>query len=386
MSNKIKILHIISDSNFGGAGRLLLNLSECIDKNKFEFTFAVPNNSRLVERLKKEGSVLSFSGKADTSFDVASVASICKIIRKIKPDIIHTHSSLSGKIAAKICTPKSHSTVYTKHCVFEPSSLYKRNICRKIYRIVDNLLSEKIIAVADSAKQELVFKGISPSKITVIINGSLPLAEASEAQKSLTRRRLNISDNDFIVGIVARLEEYKGHKTFIEAAAASKKDGENIKFLIIGDGSIKKELVKYAKSLDVTDRVIFTGFVENVSELINILDLNVNCSTGTETSCLAISEGASIGIPAVVSNYGGNPNMVLNGKTGYIYPQKNANELYKIIKSLKNSPKIIKKMKFNIKNDYIQRFSALKMAKLYEDFYINLNKERILSKKRSKTR
>jgi glycosyltransferase involved in cell wall biosynthesis len=264
--------------------------------------------------------------------------------------------------------------------------MYQRNICRKIYRIIDNLLSEKIIAVAESAKQELVFKGVSPSKITVIINGSLPLAEASEAQKSLTRRRLNISDNDFIVGIVARLEEYKGHKTFIEAAVASKKDGENIKFLIIGDGSIKKELVKYAKSLDVTDRVIFTGFVENVSELVNILDLNVNCSTGTETSCLAISEGASIGIPAVVSDYGGNPNMVLNGKTGYIYPQKNANELYKIIKSLKNSPKMIEKMKFNIKNDYIQRFSAIQMAKSYEVFYINLNKERILSKKRSKTR
>ena len=233
MSNRIKILHIISDSNFGGAGRLLLNLSECIDKSKFEFIFAVPKNSKLVERLKKEGSVLSFSGKADTSFDVASVASICKIIRKIKPDIIHTHSSLSGKIAAKICTSKSHSTIYTKHCVFEPSSLYKSNICRIIYRFIDNLFSDKIIAVAESAKQELVFKGVYPSKISVIVNGSLPLMESSEAQKSLTRRSWGISDNDFIVGIVARLEEYKGHKTFIEAAAASKKEGENIKFIII---------------------------------------------------------------------------------------------------------------------------------------------------------
>lgn len=372
MANRIKVLHIISDSNFGGAGRLLLNLSQCIDKDRFDFIFAVPKNSVLIKKLKQEGSVFTFSGGKDKSFDPAAIPSILGIIRVVEPDIVHTHSSISGRIASKLYIKKTHATVYTKHCVFEISPLRKYNICRKVYRLVDNILADKIIAVADVAKIELVSKGVSPSKITVIINGSLPLKLYSNDKKLITKQRLGINENDFVVGIVARLENYKGHKTLLDAAEISKREGEKIKFIIVGDGSCKDEYIKYANKLGISDRVIFTGFTDNVSEYMNIFDLNINCSTGTETSCLAISEGASIGIPAIVSSFGGNPNMVINGLTGYIYPQGNANELYKIINKLKNAPQILDIMKENIKKDYNDRFSSERMAKEYERFYIGL--------------
>ena len=195
------------------------------------------------------------------------------------------------------------------------------------------MLSGSIIAVAESAKQELVETGVDPKKIKVIINGSLPQKVTSEEEKHRTRQRLGISSSDFVVGISARLEECKGHKTFIDAASLAKQDGQNIKFVIIGDGIKREELKKYVHELNLRDSVKFTGFVDNVADYLNVLNLNINCSTGTETSSLAISEGLSLGIPAIVSNFGGNPNMVIDGITGFVFEKNSPTQLYKIIKT-----------------------------------------------------
>ena len=370
--NKIRVLHILSDTNIGGAGRLLFNLSQSIDKSKFEFIFVFPKGSKLIKMFKNQGRIYTYQGIGDKSCDLKAITEIQNIIKREEPSIVHTHSSLSGRIAAITSGIKKYRIVYTKHCVFNTASSKKRILRRKIYRFIDNLLAGHIIAVAESAKDELVYKGVDPQKIKVIINGSIPQIQLSEQEKIKLKAVLGISDNNFVVGICARLEKYKGHKTFINAALLAKQDGENIKFIIMGDGSQKEALMAYSKDLNLDNSIIFTGFVDNVSDYLNILDLNINCSTGTETSCLAISEGLSLGIPAIVSDFGGNPHMVINGITGFIFEQNNHAQLYKIIKNLKNSPHIIEKMKKNAINDFNNRFSAIQMAKSYEDFYVNI--------------
>ena len=89
---KIRVLHILSDTNIGGAGRLLLNLSESIDKDRFEFIFVFPRGSKLIKLFKNQGSVYIYSGKGDKSFDAASIIHLKKIINKTRPHIVHTHS------------------------------------------------------------------------------------------------------------------------------------------------------------------------------------------------------------------------------------------------------------------------------------------------------
>jgi glycosyltransferase involved in cell wall biosynthesis len=184
MKRKIRILHVISDTNFGGAGRLIVNLSKSIDRQRFEFVFAIPDGSRLENILRQEGRVVCFKGEGDASFSFSNIPSLCRIIKGVKPDIVHTHSSLSGRIAAAVCGVNKAGRVYTKHCVFDCSNAKKSNLRRKIYNIFDDLLSGGVVAVADSAKQELVCEGVSQAKISVIINGSLPLERYCENQKN----------------------------------------------------------------------------------------------------------------------------------------------------------------------------------------------------------
>ena len=81
MKRKIRILHVISDTNFGGAGRLIVNLSKSIDRQRFEFIFAIPNGSRLENILRQEGRVECFKGEGDASFSFSNILSLCRIIK-----------------------------------------------------------------------------------------------------------------------------------------------------------------------------------------------------------------------------------------------------------------------------------------------------------------
>ena len=370
---KIRVLQILSDSNIGGAGRLLYNLAECIDKRYFEFIYVFPNGSELYPLFKKQdplNKIYTISSGKDRSSDLKAAFELSRIIKMSHPHIIHTHSSLFARMGAKLAGFDKNRVVYTKHCVFELPRITKSKAFRYAYRIADDVLAANIIAVADSAKDELVAYGVRSEKIKVIINGVKPLPESSDEEKTALRKRLGIKENDFAVGISARLEAYKGHKTLIEAAAISKKEGiKNIVFLIMGEGSYGRALKDYAKALGVTDRVKFLGFKTNVADYVNIFDVNVNCSVGTETSSLAISEGLSLGKPIVASDFGGNPNMVKNGVTGFLFKQNNAVSLYEKLVFLKNHPGVLKYMSNNAKIDFANRFSADIMAKEYERIY-----------------
>ena len=77
---KIRVLHILSDTNIGGAGRLLFNLSESIDKSRFEFIFVFPEGSKLLQLFKNQGSLYCYSGKGDKSFDIQSIIQIKKCV------------------------------------------------------------------------------------------------------------------------------------------------------------------------------------------------------------------------------------------------------------------------------------------------------------------
>ena len=369
IDKKIRILHVLTDTNIGGAGTLLYNLKSAVNRQKYEFAFVFSKDSELIDLFRGERIYLLNNG-ADRSLDLKAALEIKRIIEIEKPDIIHTHSALFARIGARLARFDKRRVVYTKHCVFDVPKFTKYKLFRAIYRKIDDALSGSIVAVAESAKNELIMYGVREEKIKVIINGTLPLKESSESEKGELKRRLGISDCTISVGISARLESYKGHKTLIKAAKIIKEKGiDDIIFLILGRGSCEGELKTYAESLGVSDRTVFLGFQPNVAEYVNLFDINVNCSTGTETSSLAISEGLSLGKPVIASVFGGNPNMVKDGETGFLFPQGDAEALAEKIIFLKANPDTLKYMSNQAKLDFAERFSAERMAGEYGEFY-----------------
>ena len=212
--------------------------------------------------------------------------------------------------------------------------------------------------------------GCNPQKITTIVNGAPPIRPFSEEEKAFYKAKYGLEKDDFIISYFARLEEYKGHKTLLEAAKICQKSHPNFKFFIVGNGSQKDNLQSYAKALKIEDSVDFIGFLEDVSPIFNLTNLNVNCSFLSETASLSISEGFSLGLPCVASNIGGNPYMLKNESCGLLFEAQNANSLSTAICKLYQDKELYRKCSINASVRYAEELNDKTMSKKMANLYL----------------
>ena len=364
----IKVLHILSDTNIGGAGRLMVNYLHNFDRTKFDIRVVLPRESQLIPFVTAEHyPVVEIENGRDKSFDMKAMGEIRRIIRAWKPDIVHTHSAFSGKLAAWLC--RVPCRFYTRHSAFPPSKKLTTFPGKQINGFVNNTLATDIVAVAEAAKENLTDTGVDPSKITVIINGSEEVRRMGPKEKLALKQELKIPESAFVCGISARLEPYKGHATLLDAAKTVASQFPDVVFLIIGSGSCDTALKNQAAALGISDKLRFVGFVNDVAPYYNIMDLNLNCSWGTETSCLALSEGMSLGLPAVATTYGGNPYMITEGVNGLLVPEKDPDALSDAILSLIRDRETLEKYSAGARAMYEQKFTARGMTEQLEVLY-----------------
>jgi len=364
----IKVLNIITDTNIGGAGTLLINYLHCFDKSKFNIKVVMPKDAALKPKVEAEGyEVIETIHGRDKSFDIKALRELIRIIKAEKPDIVHTHSSFSGKLAAYLCHVKRR--FYTRHCAFEMPRVLTTFPGKQINGFINNTLATDIVAVAKAAADNLTETGIDPRKITVIINGVEPMRRTSETEQAKLKAELNIPAEAFVCGISARLESYKGHMYLLDTINELKNDCPNAVFLIIGGGSEETALKERAAELNISDRIRFTGFVSDVAPYYNIMDLNLNCSYGTETSSLSLSEGMSVGIPAVVTSFGGNPYMVTDGVNGLVVPVKDSAAMAAAIKKIAFDKDLQSRLSNGALQEYKAKFTARSMTKQLEQLY-----------------
>lgn len=368
----IRVVEAISDANIGGAGRLLINRIKNADRSRFDYTVVLPKGSLLSASLREIGvKVVEINACSNKSFDIKGTVELYKIIKKNSPDILNSHACMSARIAGKLAAVRVN--LYTRHCDFPIKSIYSIKPVRALQCAIDDCLSDGIIAVSTSAKRNLLLRGAPREKIKVIVNGAEPLEKLRSAEKKKIRTGLKIPVDAIVVSIFARLEAYKDHKTLLRAAYLLR-ENKNIYFLIVGGGSLEQKLKCYAKGLGISNRVIFTGFVDDVTALMNITDINVNCSIGTETSSLALSEGMSVGIPAIASDYFGNRYMVKNGVNGFIFPQGNHIALARKILRLSSDKALYSRLSKNARRRFFGELNAERMTRETEKYYASLLK------------
>lgn len=366
----LKVIQVSSDTNIGGAGKCVLTFLEFFDRKRFDVSVVVPSGSLLIPHIK-ELSVKAFEIDAmkDKSFDIKAVRELVKIFKREKPDIVHAHASMSAKIAAKLCGCK---VVYTRHSVFEPSPRLTKGIGKLLAGLANNSTADKIIAVAEAAKDNLTATGVDEKKITVLLNGVKPLERLSETARAALRKSLGISPDEKVISIMARLNEVKGHKYFVEAAKIVKEAGIKSKFLIAGTGEMEDSIKKQIDKENLGDTVKMLGFVEDISGLVNITDIQANCSFGTEATSLSLLEGMSLGVPAVVTSFGGNPGVIKDGVNGFLVPVNDSEKMAEKLISLINDEELYKKMQENCLDVYNKKFTAKVYARNIEEVYEGL--------------
>ena len=363
----IRVLNILTDSNIGGAGRCLINYLKYCDRENFSVSVALPEGSALIPALRAlDTPIFEVPGIAEKSFSLSAIGTLKDLIGREKPDIVHTHGSLSGRIAAKRSGVR---VIYTRHSAFPVPGYLKKGPGHWLNGFMGSHYADAIIAVSPATAQNLLDGGVPEKKITVMMNGVEPLTPASPEECWALREKLDIPDGVFTAGILARLEPYKGHKLLLEAAKRLKDQGRDFRILIGGSGSSQQDILDGIRDMDLSDRVMFLGFVENVSQVLSILDVQLNCSYGTEASSLALIEGMSLGLATVASDYGGNPYQVDDGVTGLLFASGNAEALSDKLAALMDDPALLKQLRTNAKTAYETRFTGAIFAANVEAVY-----------------
>lgn len=363
----IKVLNIISDTNIGGAGRCLINFLKYYDRTKYEVKVVLPEGSQLKPEVEKlDTPVIEVPGMGDKSFSVQAVRALKRVIKAERPQIVHTHGAMSGRIAAKGTGAK---IVYTRHSAFPVPERIKKNPGRFINKTLNEHYADRIIAVSEACKENLTDGGIDPALITVMMNGVEAVDRASGAECEALRAQYGIKDGDFVLGIMARIEDYKGHLYILDAVKRLADEGRPVKLIIAGEGSFEATVRARAKELGLDDHVVFAGFVRNVAPILSILDLQLNASYGTEASSLAMIEAFSLGIPVVASDYGGNPWMVDEGESGFLFPSRDSGAMAGRIANIMDDPALFAHMKARAAEIYRERFTGEIFARNVEAVY-----------------
>ncbi len=351
----IKVLHMISDTNIGGAGKQLLNLLQ-YRSDSLSYAVALPKNSLLLPQIESLGvRTVPLSSLRDRSLDVAALPELLAVLQSEKPDILHTHAGFSARLAGYLLGVPVR--ICTKHCAYQT----RKN---PLVGAMQNKLSTHYIATAEAAGDVLLRQGVNKDKIHLILNGC---DSAPHMKKDAIKQELGIPQNAFVVGMAARMEKGKGQETLLEAAAMC----PELFFLLVGSGGEEKKLREKATAMGLSDRVLFLGFRPDIGRIMNAFDLNVNCSYLSETSSLSLSEGMSLGIVPVVSDIGGNPFMAGYGQNGAIFKAGDAEALSHTLLSLYRSPKSRAVLSERAKKRHETDFRAANMAKSTEALYLS---------------
>lgn len=289
-----------------------------------------------------------------------SVFSLRKYLEKLKPDILHAHYASSyGLVGALVNYRPYYVSVWGRDVFqFPKQSRINERIIRYTFSNADEICSTSHIMAKETSKY--TEKKIHVTPFGVDLNKFKPLPGLKK-------------EDVFTIGTVKALTDKYGIGDLIKAFASIYKGRSNVRLLIVGDGPQKNEYELLAKNLGVAAAVTFAGRVPNdeVPKYINKMD--VFCVPSTEDSesfGVAAVESMACGVPVVVSNVGGLPEVVIENETGLIVSKENPEQLAQAITWLLENPDMRNKMSRNgiihVKNNYNWIDNANGMLNLYE--------------------
>ena len=358
---KIKIIHIITSLNIGGAEKLLLDLVRELDEDKFETKVVTSVDAGVLVRDFGENEIEVKVFRKKSKLGLGVIWGIFRHLRKERPQIVHTHlfgGDTWGRIAAILA--RVPVIISTEHNTNIDEGFLKRLLKKFL-----SYFTDKIIAVSESVEKYSILRDkIGEKKIKVIYNGI-------NLEKFLQNKQKEFG-NPPIIGVVGRLEEQKGHKYLIEALNLLK----NVPWTlwVVGDGSRKTGLERLVKDLNLRGRVIFLGNRDNIAEILGQIDIFCLPSLW-EGLGLAVIEAAASARPIVASKVGGIPEIIEDNKTGLLVEPENVKSLVDGLEQILLGEKDALKMGHKAREAVKEKFGIKRMVREYEELYKELLKK-----------
>jgi glycosyltransferase involved in cell wall biosynthesis len=381
----LRILQVAYRSDIYGGEKILFNLAKHLKIKGHDVLATCPSNGPLVEALRDQGIKVEIIPIKKT-FDLMGALRLRNLIIREGVDVLHTHGMLVnivGRIASRIS--RVHVSVSTVQLTRELASGGRaKNIHQwlkgKYYRALDNItagVNNRVIAVSNSVKLDLIQQGVSPSKITVI-NNSIEIepwqGRLDENHKTKKKEELGI-ENGPVVGTIARLSPQKDIYTLLHAISNVVREFPGLRCLIVGDGDQRRELEDLSHRLELNGNVIFLGYRDDVREILEIFDVFV-LSSLWEGFPLVVLEAMAASKPVVATKVPGTAEAVVDDETGLLVPLRHSGKLADSIKRLLRDKNLSQNMGKAGRRRVEKYFNVAKMVDDTEMLYKDLMKSK----------
>ena len=384
-NNVIKVAHISTGLETGGAEVQLLRLLTDLDKSKFEMmVISLHKETYLADQIRELGlPVHSLEVKSNP----LNVRKAYSLLKEFNPDVIHGTMYEGGVVGTLFnkFLPKKPPVIWTVH---EPLEHYDKEPIRKRLQLRTWGLISKLPAcmmyVSNLNKEQHVDWGFDNQKAIVIPNGvDTDKCSPNKAAGEKIRKELGISQDAFVIGKIARFHRQKNHIGFMHSAAILAKQHSHVEFVLVGTNvdSENEELTSLAKELGISDKVHMLGNREDIPDVVNAFDLATLTSFG-EAFPLTLGEAMVSGVPCVATDVGDNDYII--GDTGIITPiddnEAMAAAWQKMVETALNTPDEYAELGQKARQRTLDNFTLEQQVKQHEDLYTSLYENHIVAK------
>ena len=385
---KMKICHVITRMIVGGAQEnTLLTIKGHIEKGHEVVLVTGFSPGREGELLKnvemppfKIVEIPEMVREVSPCKDFKALRKLREYFKKEKFDVVHTHSSKAG-IIGRIAARQAGVPVVVHTVHGQAFHAYEKPWKKLLYITAERIAAkycDKIYAVAQAMIDQCVDAKVAPREKYMVVYSGMDTAAFANARRNMElRQKLGIPENAKVIVTVARLFPMKGYEEMLPAAARLVKEFPDLHFLPVGDGPMYDELQKQIADLGLSGNFHFAGLVppHEVCDYIAQADLLWHLSLH-EGLPRAVVQALAVGIPAIGYKLDGTPEVVLNGKTGYVTAPQDVDAVVARSRELLNDAALRAEMGKNGKDLVIERFAWRRMADILEEEFLMLLKEK----------
>jgi len=380
---KCNILYVIENIEFGGGERVFSQIIRGLDKERFGVVVASNPGGIFKEKLTEVGIKIN-PVRMTNRYNLGIISRLKKIIKTKDVRIVHSQGGRAdffARTAARI----SHAPIIISSIAMMVEG-YDVSILRKsLYVLMDRHTErwvDRFIILSEASRRTLIERHkIPPEKIVKIHNGIEieeyhPDIKEVKNKKSELRRELGLKSDVPVIGAIGRLVWQKGFEYLIQAIPQVIQAFPEAKFLIVGEGPLRRGLEELSERLKIEDNIIFTGFRSDIKDILATIELLAMPSL-LEGLPLVLLEGMAMTKPIVATRIDGITEVLENGETGLLVPAKNPHDLAEaIIEILKNKTKA-DLLGQNARKIVEEKFSVKRMVEQTELVY-----EKLLTEKR----
>ena len=364
------LAYVVNALNPGGTEKLVVEMSRAFSREFALTVVCLDEPGSWGQQLRDEGIPVHCLWR-QPGMDLSMPGKLARLFRSVDARIVHAHQ----------CTPWFYSALsrirYRKpRLLLEEHGRFYPEVENRTRALVNRALIRRLthqfVAVSQDVRSRLErYEGLDSRQISVIYNGVSAPQPLSTEERAALRAEMGFRREDFVVGTVGRFDPIKNLPMLVQSLAQLKTELPSLRGLLVGDGPESASVRALVEASGLTDRVQFTGFREDARRLTQCMDLFV-LSSFSEGTSMALLEAMAAAVPVAVTDVGGNPEIVVNGDSGWVVPSGDVPALRQVILNAKQDDAGRMRRAAAARRRFQEQFSIERMIHRYRDLYLDL--------------